>query len=224
MVRSVKFFPWQRYLGHTAMLGLMLATLSGCTMVGPNYVKPTVDEPQQWNEKTSSLISTGQSEIAAWWTQLDDPALSRLIEMACADSPSLHIAGLRILEARARLAVIVGEQYPQSQRIQAGTGLVGGSENAANTTPGADFRYGELSVGFDAGWELDLWGKFRRAVSSGAASLDASVAEYDNTLVVLTAEVARTYMLLATLERRLAIAEENVGIQQKIPANRPGAL
>jgi len=204
-----------KLLRYTALAGLLLSALSGCTMVGPDYVKPTVVEPKRWPEENNPALSTRPNELAAWWTTFQDPVLTRLIHMACSENPGLHIAGLRILEARARLAVLVGNQYPQLQQVRGEAGAVGGSKNMANTTSGADFRYGELSVGFDAGWEMDIWGKFRRAVNSGLATLESSVADYDNVLVILTAEVARTYMILATLESRLKIAEENVTIQSR---------
>lgn len=207
--------PFTRFLRRSAVLVFAAYTLSGCTMVGPNFVKPTVDEPKSWSDQSDPAVSSRSAELAAWWTRLDDPTLTRLIEMATTDNPGLHVAGLRILEARARLATLVGEQYPQVQRIQGGAAMIGGSENSANTTSGLDFRYGDLSVGFDAGWEIDVWGKFRRAVSSGVATLDSSVADYDNALVLLTAEVARTYMLLATFEAQLSIAKENVSIQKR---------
>ena len=207
--------PFTRLLRHSAVLVFAAYTLSGCTMVGPNFIKPTVDEPKSWSDESDPAVSSRSAELAAWWTRLDDPTLTRLIDLAVTDNPGLHVAGLRILEARARLATLVGEQYPQQQRMLAGAGMVGGSENSANSTPGGDFRYGDLSVGFDAGWEIDVWGKFRRAVSSGVATLDASVADYDNSLVLLTAEVARTYMVLATLEARLDIARNNVTIQKR---------
>jgi NodT family efflux transporter outer membrane factor (OMF) lipoprotein len=78
-----------------------------------------------------------------------------------------------------------------------------------------DLSYADVDVGFDAAWELDLWGKFRRAVEANAANLDASIANYDEFLVTLTAEVARTYVRIRTFEERLAIARENVEIQKR---------
>jgi NodT family efflux transporter outer membrane factor (OMF) lipoprotein len=78
-----------------------------------------------------------------------------------------------------------------------------------------DVNYGEAGLGFDAAWELDLWGRFRRAVEAGRAMLDASVAQYDDILVTLTAEVTRTYVLMRTLGARLAIARENAEIQKR---------
>lgn len=210
--RSTAMIQTKNILRNTALLGLILTVMTGCT-VGPDYIKPTVSEPKAWLDQNNPAVSTQQSDLAQWWTLFHDPVLDELIEMACSSNPGLHIAGLRILEARAQLGILVGNKYPQLQQLRGEIGAVGGSENSANTTPGADFRYGEIGVGFDAGWEMDFWGKFNRAVNSGVANLDSSVAEYDNTLVTLTAEVARAYMLLRTLEARLKIAEDNVDIQ-----------
>jgi NodT family efflux transporter outer membrane factor (OMF) lipoprotein len=89
------------------------------------------------------------------------------------------------------------------------------SKNTANTQPGTDFHYGNIDLGFDAAWELDFWGKFRRAVESDMGKLEASIASYDDILVTLTAEVARTYTFIRTQEARLAIARENVKIQEQ---------
>jgi NodT family efflux transporter outer membrane factor (OMF) lipoprotein len=80
---------------------------------------------------------------------------------------------------------------------------------------GADDAYWQYNVGFDTAWELDIWGKYRRAVESGVANLETSIAGYDDILVSLTAEVARTYVLLRTFEERLEISRQNVTIQER---------
>ncbi|NIO12194.1 MAG: transporter, partial [Deltaproteobacteria bacterium] len=92
----------------------------------------------------------------------------------------LRIAGLRILEARARLGIAVGNKYPQLQQGRGEWVYTGLSESTANTTPNLDFEYGDVSIGFDAAWELDIWGKFRRGVQSGIGNLEASIANYDD--------------------------------------------
>ncbi|MCJ7686787.1 MAG: TolC family protein, partial [Desulfobacteraceae bacterium] len=75
--------------------------------------------------------------------------------------------------------------------------------------------FNALSIGFDAAWELDVWGKYRRSVQSGVANLQAIVADYDNVLVSLTAEVARTYIMIRTLEKQLVVARGNVRLQEE---------
>ncbi len=196
------------------VLAVILAVLSGCT-VGPEYIRPSVSEPKVWLDETNPAVSTAESDLTEWWKVFQDPVLTTLIEKASTSNPGLLIAGLRILEARAELGILVGNQFPQLQQLTGSAGAVGLSENNANTAPGGDFRYGEIGIGFDAGWEMDFWGKFARAVNSGVNSLDSTIAEYDNTLVTLTAEVARTYMVLRTLEEQLKIARENVRIQER---------
>jgi hypothetical protein len=78
-----------------------------------------------------------------------------------------------------------------------------------------DSTFSDYQLSFDAAWELDFWGRFRRAVQSGIGNFEVSIADYDNTLVTLTAEVARTYVVIRTLEERLSIARENVKIQER---------
>ena len=118
------------------------------------------------------------------------------------------------MEARAQLGIAVGNRYPQLQQVGVGYTRANLSENAVNTAA-ADHVYGEYNVGFDTAWELDFWGKFRRGVESSVANMEASIADYDDVLVTLTAEVARTYVVIRTLEERLAIARENVKIQER---------
>jgi NodT family efflux transporter outer membrane factor (OMF) lipoprotein len=195
-------------------MAVIFAALSGCS-VGPEYIRPSVSEPKVWIDETNPAVNTAKSDLTEWWTVFQDPILNELIEKAYSSNPGLQIAGLRILEARAELGILVGNQYPQQQQLTGSVGAVGLSENNANTVTGGDFRYGEIGIGFDAGWEMDFWGKFTRAVSSGVNTLDSTIADFDNTLVTLTAEVARTYMVLRTFEEQLKIAEENVRIQKR---------
>ncbi|MBW1775122.1 MAG: TolC family protein, partial [Deltaproteobacteria bacterium] len=106
----------------------------------------------------------------------------------------------------------VGRLYPQSQTL--GGGLTYNS--LSETTGGsqfADLSFSEANLGFDAAWELDFFGRFRRNVQSNIASLEATIASYDDLLVTLTAEVARVYVLIRTFENRLQIARDNVKIQ-----------
>ncbi len=190
------------------------ALLNSCAMVGPNYVKPTAATPGEWIQQQDPKIKSGDADFSNWWTVFKDPVLDTLVEKAFQQNLDLRIAGIRILEARAQLGIAIGDQYPQTQAGRGGLTYTEGSENAANTL-NADLSYTDISIGFDAAWELDVWGKFRRAVESGVSTLEATIAGYDDILVSLTAEVARTYILIRTTEARLAIARENVRIQQR---------
>jgi NodT family efflux transporter outer membrane factor (OMF) lipoprotein len=188
--------------------------ITGCSMVGPDFVKPEAPVETEWLEARDPEIKTAPSDYKAWWSAFHDPVLDRLVEIAYQQNLPLQISGIRILQARAQLGVIVGDIYPQQQQARGGANYNRISENAPNSI-GADDSFWQYDAGFDVAWELDVWGKFRRAIESGVANLEASIADYDNALISLTAEVARTYVLLRTFEERFEIARENVKIQER---------
>ena len=101
-------FPQIRHSGrilnglwHMAVIAAVVSLLSGCAMVGPDYVKPTVQEPKEWLTQESK-IKTENIDYAQWWTVFNDPALNRLVETAYNQNLTLQVAGLRVLQARAR--------------------------------------------------------------------------------------------------------------------------
>jgi NodT family efflux transporter outer membrane factor (OMF) lipoprotein len=189
--------------------------VTGCAMVGPDFVKPEAPLEQQWMESANQRIQTRTSDYRQWWTVFDDPVLTELVLASFRQNLTLQIIGLRILEARAALGIAVGNLYPQRQLGRGDLNYNRISQSTANTTPTIDQRYWDGGIGFDAAWELDVWGKFRRSIESGVAGLEASVAGYDDFLVSLTAEVARTYVTLRALEERLGVARANVKIQER---------
>jgi len=188
--------------------------ITGCSMVGPDFVKPEAPVETEWLEARDPEIKTAPSDYKAWWSAFHDPVLDSLVEIAYQQNLPLQISGIRILQARAQLGVIVGNIYPQQQQARGGANYNRISENAPNSI-GADDSFWQYDAGFDVAWELDIWGKFRRAIESGVANLEASIADYDDVLISLTAEVARTYVVLRTFQERLEIARENVKIQQR---------
>ena len=195
-------------------LFVLAFVIGGCTMVGPDYVKPTAPEPQEWLESTDSKIESKAADFSTWWTVFNDPILNALVESAYQQNLSLQVTGIRILEARAQLGIAIGNQYPQTQQGTGDTTVEKASANQPNFA-GLERFYYVYDVGFAAAWELDFWGKFRRAVQAGVADLQASIADYDDNLVFLTSEVARTYVDLRTSEERLAVAYDNTKIQKR---------
>jgi len=198
------------------LLGLfaLALTISGCTMVGPDYVKPTAPEPEKWIESGDPKIESKEADFDQWWEVFNDPVLNELVGSAYEQNLSLQIAGLRIMEARAQLGIAIGNQFPQQQQANAEGSLNQTSKNAPNNAL-ADRYYANYQATFDAAWELDVWGKFRRAVQNGVGNLESSIANYDDILVSLTAEVAGTYVNLRIAEERLAVAYQNVEIQKR---------
>lgn len=199
-----------------AVCGMLTAVLwlAGCTMVGPDFVTPEAPLQTEWLESREPEIKTEPADYRDWWAVFNDPVLNSLVESAYQQNLTLQIAGLRIFQTRAQLGVLIGNVYPQTQQGRGGANYDRISEHAPNSRP-IDDSYWQYDAGFDVAWELDIWGKFRRAIESGVAGLESSIADYDDVLVSLTAEVARAYVLLRTFEERLEIARENVKIQQR---------
>ena len=216
-IKNCNLEDCNQYYFHSfafVLFGLLALSLviSGCTMVGPDYVKPTAPEPKEWLDSTDPKIESKAADFSAWWTVFNDPMLNTLVNSAYQQNLTLQVTGIRILEARAQLGIAVGNQYPQTQQGFGDATVEKTSRNLPNAISAERFAY-VYDVGFDAAWELDFWGKFRRAVQAGVADLQASIADYDDNLVFLTSEVARTYINLRTFEERLAVARANTKIQ-----------
>ncbi len=191
--------------------------LSGCTTVGPDFKRPDAPVAEDWIEtKAGTKEAKRESEeYADWWTLFNDPVLDVLIDKAYQQNLPLKIAGVRIAEARAQLGIATGQQYPQLQQLVGSVGRNGLSERSPNFNDTADSGFWTAEVGFDAAWEVDFWGRFRRGVESAEANLIGSIADYDDVLVSLTAEVASAYTQIRTFEERIAVALENVKIQKR---------
>jgi NodT family efflux transporter outer membrane factor (OMF) lipoprotein len=195
-----------------ALAAAMLA--GGCMMVGPDYKSPAAPVKEQWMEAAAKPPPEA-ADYSAWWTVFHDPVLTSLVETAYRQNPTLQAAGARVLAAEARRGIAIGALFPQQQSGSGAYRYTRASTNRANQdSPGIDSTFSDWSLGFDAGWELDFWGRFRRDIESSDAELLASVAAYDDALVSLVAEVALNYVALRTLEERLAVAQANLAIQQ----------
>jgi NodT family efflux transporter outer membrane factor (OMF) lipoprotein len=196
--------------------GLAVALLSGCAMVGPDFQTPDAAVNAGW-AGSESRISAQPGEYAQWWRTFDDPALTQLIELGYRQNLPLRSAGIRVLQARAQLGVVIGQQYPQQQEAVGELARQRESSQVPFAPQGNSslLEYTTASIGVQAAWELDLWGKFRRAVEAADAQLAATVAGYDDVLVSLTAELATAYIQLRTFEQQLLVANKNVGVQQE---------
>jgi NodT family efflux transporter outer membrane factor (OMF) lipoprotein len=193
----------------------VLLLAAGCVKVGPDFVKPEATVMPKWLEAGEAQVTTETEDYRNWWRAFNDPVLDKLVQTAYQQNLPLRIAGVRVLGARAQLGVAAGELYPQSQQ-----GLGSVQKNRLSQTsplsgPSSPDNFWLAQIGLTASWEIDFWGKFRRAIESADASLMAAVADYDNALVSLTGDVANSYISLRTLEKRLNIARQNVEVQKK---------
>ena len=195
---------------------------SGCAKVGPNFNAPDAPVHPSWIDADDPALQIEQVDQQDWWKTFQDPVLDALVAKAAEQNLTLQILGLRVFEARALVGVAVGSLFPQSQTANAGAQEIRLSDNAepVSNLPSevgslVDTRFQRYGVSLDAAWELDLWGRIRRGVEASEANLAASLATYDDFLVTLNGDVAGTYILLRTLEERLAVAQSNVAIQKR---------
>jgi NodT family efflux transporter outer membrane factor (OMF) lipoprotein len=186
--------------------------LAGCA-VGPEYERPEVQLDTDWIGQQDPRVTTQTAPDAEWWRSFNDPVLDRLIELAYAQNLGLQVTGLRILEARARLGYAHGQRYPQFQAAISSISANEPSELAVNTLQTGS--YNDYQVGFDASWEVDFWGRYRKGVTAEESGFLATVADRDNALVSLAAEVARTYTSIRTFEVLINLARENVAVQEE---------
>jgi NodT family efflux transporter outer membrane factor (OMF) lipoprotein len=225
-MKRVSMLPLRRWLRLAVALALLVC-IAGCTSwrdylhngfkVGPNYCRPTAPVADHWIDDTSPHVGREPAQDAAsWWQTFNDPVLNDAIQAAYHQNLSLRIAGWRIMEARAQRGIAVGNLFPQTQQATGEYTRTQTSQTVANTFPTHNFD--EWTLGTNLAWELDFWGRFRRAIESADAKLDSSVENYDDVLVLLLAEVAQSYVNVRTAEQRLVYAQKNV-VDQKESLN-----
>jgi NodT family efflux transporter outer membrane factor (OMF) lipoprotein len=181
---------------------------AGC-MVGPDYETPYSEVNESWLESGPGITTDRELEIE-WWRSFDDPVLVGLVEEAYRQNLTLRQAAVRVAQAMALRGIAFGDLFPQQQELNA---TFDRERLSQNPEPARGY-VNDWRVGFDAFWELDIWGKFRRGLESADAELEASLANYDNAMVSLAAEVAVTYVSIRSLQVRVEIAERNVEIQE----------
>ncbi len=194
------------------LLFIALAVFANACMLGPNFKTPSTPVADSWLEHENKSVDTTSSEHRDWWTVFHDATLTRLIQIAYQQNRTLQTAGVRVLEARARLGMAIGEFYPQQQQVGASVNYNHIPISLPYSSMADTYWAGQF--GAQASWELDIWGKLRRAIESADRDFLASVANYDDVLVSLVSDVAETYVQIRTNEKQLAIARENAERQR----------
>lgn len=187
--------------------------LMSCIKVGPDFVRPDVSVNQSWLELGDERIDNQAANYRDWWRLFDDPVLNSIVDTAYRQNPSLQIAGARVLEARAQLGIAVGQLFPQTQQVFGNLQYNHVSDGSAQGSVSTVSSYAQSEIGFSAAWELDFWGRYRRLIESAKAGWRATLADFDNALVILIADAANLYIQIRTIESRLDIANRNVRIQ-----------
>jgi NodT family efflux transporter outer membrane factor (OMF) lipoprotein len=193
-----RFVPaaWAQALGRLRPLTMALCggLLTACAAVGPDYREPPpVDVGSGW---TQPLASASQAaDLSHWWSALGDPILDRLMATALAQNLDLRQAEARIDEARALRDRVAGEQLPVAS-VAGSVNRRRQSENGplpVGTMPGLDATQTVYDAGFDAAWEMDLFGARRRALEGASARLQATEAEARGVRIRIVSELARTW-------------------------------
>lgn len=204
-----------------ALLYTLIAVVGlGCTSprdwiangfkVGPNYCTPTAPVAQDWIDADDKRVLDDPVDATAWWSDsFHDPVLNQLVSEAYSQNLTVRQAGARIMQARALRQITVGNFFPQQQSVSA--------RYAHNLTTGSGFdrHFSTWQGSFALAWEIDFWGRYRRAIESADADLDAAVYDYGDVVVTLVADVAATYIDIRTLQTRLELVKLNVENQRK---------
>jgi NodT family efflux transporter outer membrane factor (OMF) lipoprotein len=183
--------------------------------VGPDYRKPAVAVADNWIDFNDPRVISGPADDRAWWHVFQDPAMDELVQSTYGGNLPLREKALRVLEFRAHRAYAVGNLFPQQQSASGSYRHVqlSSAGNAIGVQPTSRF-FDIWSVGAGVGWELDVWGRFRRAIEQRDADLDATVEDYDDLLALVLADTAQAYVDLRAFEQRVRLAEDNVRIQE----------
>jgi len=187
---------------------LSVLGLSACTTLGPDYVHPEQTAlPSDWSvEKAAQDTQQSEQKLQQWWQQFNDPTLNQLVEMASQQNLDLEAAGLRIVQARSLLGISTGLQYPQVQTVSGNLARAYVNDQGVNNA----------ALSFDAGWEMDIWGKYARGIESAEAGYYASIASYHDIMVTITSEVARNYINYRTFQERILLSRRNIEIQERV--------
>jgi multidrug efflux system outer membrane protein len=190
---------------------LIALVLSGC-MVGPDYEKPEVDTPAEWRYQVTDAADTVNT---AWWKQFNDPVLDDLIEEALNNNKDVRIAAARVEEFAARVDITRSGLFPQfgysgaGERSKASLDALG-----ATSTAGMSRTNNLYSAGLGVGWELDLWGKVRRATEAARADLLAQEESRNAIILSLVTTAANSYIGLRALDRQLEISKRTLATRK----------
>jgi NodT family efflux transporter outer membrane factor (OMF) lipoprotein len=207
--------PTKRVTSWAVLLPAL--AVSACVTVGPDFQEPDVAWLNDWHSDLYGQIGKPEEQAQTdlrFWTQLfKDPVLNGLIETARRENPSLRIAGLRILESRALLGVAGSGRYPQLQQATGDVAYV--NEQQSGGEAPRDQSFTSYQAGFEFGWELDFWGRFRRSIESADAAYLASVTGQQDVQVLLSAQVADFYYAYRTTQLRIEMTRHNVALQKR---------
>ncbi len=222
--------PKRRIAGIYGILLLNLMA-AACT-VGPDYHPPVVATPTRWVETLPQSPGANTTDLAHWWRGFQDEKLNSLIERALQGNLDLQVADARLGASRAQIAATSSGLWPrlnasggyQRERLSPNAlkGILGGAFQSGESSSGLLSSLGPIGTpfnlfqaGFDSSWELDLFGGIKRQQEAAMANAEAVEENRRDITITLAAEVARNYLELIGLQRRLEIARQRLENQRK---------
>jgi NodT family efflux transporter outer membrane factor (OMF) lipoprotein len=209
----------RRFRTVASVIAAMVIGINGCTSfhdyvhngfkVGPNYCRPPAPVAEHWIDQADLRTEPCPEVLCHWWTVFNDQKLNELITCAYRQNLTLKEAGCRILQARASLGITTGEIFPQTQNAFGSYTRVASPVDPTSGATSANFG-DQWNTGFSLRWELDFWGRFRRAILAAEDDLQASVYDYDGVLVTLLGDVATNYLTVRIDQERIRLLQFNV--------------
>jgi multidrug efflux system outer membrane protein len=192
-------------------LSLVLLSQFGCT-VGPDYVRPQVDSPEQWRVDYAAAAAVANTR---WWEQFNDPVLNDLIDTALRENKDVRIAAARVEEFAARVDIARSGFFPQIGYNGQASRNRASRESFGGIPAGGDRSYNDYSATLNAGWEIDLWGRIRRATEATRAELLAQDENRRTVILSLVSAVANTYITLRQLDRQLEVSRDTLATRSE---------
>jgi len=196
---------------------VLLAIMAGGCAVGPNYQRPALNPPARWSEPLAGGETNAPASLTGWWRNFNDPELDSLINRAVASNLDLRIARARVQEARAQYGIAAASLWPSAD-VSGSYARTGASHHqpvlgSLPIPPGVPFDNDVYQAGFDASWEVDVFGGKRRAAEAAGDEVTAVEFGRRATLITLLGDVARNYIDVRGDQRQLAITRENIQAQ-----------
>jgi NodT family efflux transporter outer membrane factor (OMF) lipoprotein len=207
---------WTKILGSLAAAGI--AGAGGCA-VGPDYHASSPHVPATWSSPPADGLTDSAAAASTWWTSFNDVELESLIQRAAQSNPDLRVAEARLRQARAVREMSAADFWPSLDA----SGSYARAKQSENQPligelplpPNFPFEYSVYNAGFDASWEIDLFGAKRRALEAATAESEGAVEARNDAMVSLLAEVARNYVELRGSQHRLEIAQHDLKLQEE---------
>jgi NodT family efflux transporter outer membrane factor (OMF) lipoprotein len=218
---KMKSSAWE-YRGFICSLSLGVLLVSGCS-VGPNYRRPDDVLAASWLEAQRAEFDTQPATLVNWWTEFNDVELNSLVERAVNSNLDIAIAEARVRESRASQLLSEAGEWPtvdlsgSYSRNRSSENAVAARGQGAVGTPRSTSNLEQdlFRTGFDAGWEIDVFGGTRRSIEAARANVEASIEDRRDVLVTLLGDVAKNYIDLRGRQRQLAVTQANLEAQQE---------